>query len=296
MSPFYPRKWFIVPHDEYPAATTLPLGQLISSIDTISHSLNRKTLIAPPPREINNTIQTSSSIELFKNRALHADFNASSPIAPAGGNIGGGGERSDRVKMDIDVVHTQIFSPTDDYAKTNFNASRKETEMVNYLKKKKLGLKVPLGSKNVFIVTARKIGKSTTITRDEVLGVDAKAKAGLDVQGAVNVEASLDAEWKKVLRIGGFSEEPCVFAVQVRKVLYHADPGREVTTEQFVKSAVMGKGGGEEENEEEDEDGEVGVEFEGLSEEGPRVDKYDFDIVAMKGPWEEEEFVIKAED
>ena len=47
------------------------------------------------------------------------------------------------------------------------------------------------------------------------------ALIGLDVQSVVNVEASLDTEWKKWLKNKGFSEEPCVFVVQVRKVLYH---------------------------------------------------------------------------
>lgn len=110
-APFYPNKWYIVPHDEYPAATTLPLGQLISSIDTISHSLNRKTLIAPPQSEISNTIQTSSTIEPFKNRTLHVNADVSSPSVPASGVIGGGDEGKNNVKLDVDVVQTQIFSP-----------------------------------------------------------------------------------------------------------------------------------------------------------------------------------------
>lgn len=293
MAPFYPKKWYIVPHDEYPASTTLPLGQLISSIDTISHSLNRKTLVAPPPSQINNTLQTFSSIALFKNRALHANLGVSSPLGPAGGNLGGGGKNYDSVQMKMDVVQTQIFSPGDEYAKANFDASREETEMVNYLKKRWLGLKVPMGSKRVFMITARKIGKAITVTRDDVSSFDVKAKIGLAVQPGVNVEASLDAEWKKGLKIGGFSEEPCVFAVQLRRLLYHADPLREVTTEQFVKSAVMGK---EEEGKEGEDGGKAEVEFEGLSEEGPRVDKYDFDIAVMKGPCGEEEFWVKADD
>jgi len=293
---FYLKKRYIVPHDEYPAATTLPLGQLISSIDTISHSLNRKTLTAPSQSEINSTIQTSSTIELFKNRTLHANVDFSSPPAPAGGGVGGGGEGKNNVKLDVDVVQTQIFSPGDDYAKANFNASRTETEMINYLNKKKFGLKAPLGSRSVFMITARKIGKAMTVTREEASGFDIKAKIGLEVQAGVKVEACLDAEWKKGLKITGFNEAPCVFAVQLRKVLYHADPGREVTTEQFVKSAVMGKTDEAEEKKENNDGGEVRVEYERLSEEEPWVDDYDFDVVSMTGPGGEEEFVVKANE
>ena len=82
--------------------------------------------------------------------------------------------------MDIDVVQTQIFSPGDDCAKTNFNVSRKETKMINYLNKEKHELGIPVGSKNVFMVTARKIGKAMTVTRDEVLGFD---RFGCSVSG-----------------------------------------------------------------------------------------------------------------
>jgi hypothetical protein len=208
MAPFYPKKWYIVPHDEYPATTTLPSGQLISSVDEISHSRNRKTLVAPQPSEIKSTLQTSSKFEIFKKHALHSSLKVSATGAPASEEAGGGGEGNDKVTMDIDVVQTQIFSPGDDYAKGNFSASRKETEMMNYLKKKKLGLKVPLGSKNVLMITARKIGKAMTLHRDEVPDFDATAKIGLDIPPGVNVEASPDAEWKKGLKLGGFTEEP----------------------------------------------------------------------------------------
>lgn len=262
MAPFYPKKWYIVPHDENPATTTLPsgqvvkslpLGQLISSVDEISHSLNRKTLIAPEPEDIKDTLQTSSKIELFKNHALHASLKVSGTGTPASGEAGRGADGNDKMTLDIDVVQTQVLSPTDDYAKDNFNASREETEMKNYLNKKKLGLKVPVGSKMVLMITARKIGKALTIMRDDASGFDAKVKTGLDVHPGMNVEASLDADWKKGLKIGVFTEEPCVFAVQVRKVNYHADPQKAVTTMQFVKSAVWGDS---EDEDEHDGDGE----------------------------------------
>ena len=296
MAPLYPKKWFIVPHDEYDANKALFLGQLIESIETISHPLNRTTLIAPPASEVTTTIQTSSSIQLFNNGALHAKFNVLSSAAPTSANAGRGFERNDNVKMDIDVVRTEIFSPGDDYARANFNASRKEKEMINYLNKKRFGLRVPVGSKNVFMITARKIGKAATVSHDEASDFDVKAKLGLEVHPAMKVEASLESKWKKGLKIRGFNEGPFVFAVQVRKVLYRADPEKEVTTEQYVRSAVMEKKEEEEDVErEEDIREEIGVTFEALSEEGPRIDKYDYDVVSVKGLHGEDEFVVKTE-
>lgn len=295
MAPLFPKKWFIVPHDEYDANKALFLGQLIESIETISHPLNRTTLIPPPASQVTTTIQTSSSIQLFNNGALRAKFNVLSSTAPTSANAGRGFERKDGVKMDIDVVQTEIFSPGDDYARENFNASRNEKEMINYLNKKIFGLRVPVGSKNVFMITARKIGKATAVSHDEASNFDVKAKLGLEVHPTMKVEASLESEWKKVLKIRGFNEGPFVFAVQVRKVLYRADPEKEVTTEQYVKSAVMEK---EEEDVEREEDigEEIGVTFESLSEEGPRIDKYDYDVVSVKGLYGEDKFVVKAEN
>ena len=77
----------------------------------------------------------------------------------------------------------------------------------------------------------------------------------------------------------------------MRKMLYHADPKREVMTKKYVKSAVFGK---EEEGAEGDGDDteDNAVEYEGVSEEGPRVDNFDFDIVSVG----EEKFVVKADD
>ena len=134
--------------------------------------------------------------------------------------------------------------------------------------------------KEYFMITARKIGKKMTVTSDDVSGFDAKAKVGLDIQPGVGIEATLDANWKSGIKIKEFSAQARVFAVQVRKVKYHADPMREVTTKKFVKSAVFGKEDEEAEGDGDDADNIV-VEYGGLSDEGPTVDSLDDMIVSM---------------
>jgi hypothetical protein len=282
MSGYYPKKWFIVPHDEYPASKTLPLGQLVGGIAKISHSLNRTKIIAPQPSEIIETLQINSDITIFKNHAIHANVGASSPLAPASGEAGGGADGNSNLTFKADVVQTQTFSPSDDYAKTNFNASREETEMVNHLKKM-------LWNRKVFMITGRKVGKAMTVSRDEASGFEQKVKIGLTVQQAATVNANLDMNWKKGLKIGNLTEEPCVFAVQLRRVLYHSDPKKSVTTKAFVKGAVMGK---DDEDKEEVEE-EMQLVFDRMTEEAPRVDEYNYESVIMVGPdGEKEEFLV----
>ncbi|KAF8856799.1 hypothetical protein BDZ45DRAFT_675268 [Acephala macrosclerotiorum] len=287
MPDFYRKKWFIVPHDEYPADNTLHLGQLVGSIDTISDSLNRTTLVAPQSSEINETFQTNSDITVFNNRTLYANLAVSSPFTPANLETGFRVNENDNLKFQIDVMQTQIFSPSDDYAKASFQASQQEPEMVNYMKKFPRPWK-----KNVFMITGRKVGKAMTVNRDEMDGFEQKIKIGFDVEGAAKVEASLDMDWKQGLKIGSLSEKPCIFAVHLRRVLYHADPDKPVTTKILFKGAVMGKDDKRKDEEEEDE----GIElvFHGMAEEGPRADKFDFNIVSKKTPsGEEEEFLVK---
>jgi hypothetical protein len=288
MTSFYPKKWFIVPHDEYPASKTLPLGQLISGITTISHSLNRKTLVAPPPSEINETFQTNFDLTAFKIHGLHANLGVSSPLAPASLEAGGGVDGNNNLTFKADVVQTQTFSPSDDYAKASFQASQKESEMVNHLKKSPM-----TWNRKVFMITGRKVGKAMTLNRDEVAGFEQKAKIGFNVEQAATVQANLDMNWKKSLKIGSLTEQPCVFAVQLRRVKYHADPRKPVTTEDFVKNAVMGKDDDERDEEEED----MELTFDRMDDEGPRVDKYDFDTVVMTGlDGGEEEFLVETDD
>lgn len=241
---------------------------------------------------INNTAQTNSTIEVFKNSALHTKLALTAPGAPVSGHIGGGGDGKDSKKIVVDVVHTQSFAPTDSYSKEAFDTSRKETDMINYLEQRTLlGLRWPIGTRNIFMITARKIGKKVTVTSDNVSGFDAKAKVGLDVQPGVDIEATLDADWKSGVKIKEFSAQACVFAVQVRKVKYHADPTREVTTKNFVKSAVFRKEDEEAEGDGDDAD-DIVVEYGGLSDEGPTVDSWDDMIVSMG----EENFVVKADE
>ncbi|KAE9364147.1 hypothetical protein N431DRAFT_519347 [Stipitochalara longipes BDJ] len=270
----------------------MPSGQLIGSIDDISHSLNPTTLIRPKPSVINNTVQTNSTIEVFKNSALHTKLALTTPKAPVSGHIGRSGEGKGSKKIVVDVVQTESFAPTDSYSKEAFDASRKETDMINYLQQRNLlGLRWPIGTRNIFMITARKIGKKMTVTSDDVSGFDTKAKVGLNVQPGVNIEATLDADWESGIKIKEFSAQACVFAVQVRKVKYHADPTREVTTKKFVKSTVFGKEDEGAEGDGDDAD-EIAVEYGGLSEEGPTLDSWDEMIV----PVGEENFVVKADE
>ena len=142
--------WYTVPHDLHPAPRSLPLSQLISSIDDISHSLNPTTLIRPNPSVINNTVQTNSTIEVFKNSALHTKLALTAPGAPVSGHIGGDGDGKDSKKIVVDVVHTQSFAPTDSYSKEAFNTSRKETDMINHLEQRNLlRLRWPIGTRNI---------------------------------------------------------------------------------------------------------------------------------------------------
>ncbi|KAE9381038.1 hypothetical protein N431DRAFT_439935 [Stipitochalara longipes BDJ] len=282
MSAFYKKKWFIVPHEEYPADSTLHLGQLVGSIDTVSDSLNRTTRIAP--YSINETLQTNFNTTVTSNRTIHGGFDLSSPFSPASLGLGGGIKQDDEVKLEIDVVQTQIFSPTDDYAKSNFQASQQEPEMVNYMRKSPWEWK-----KNVFMIAGRKVGKAMTVNRDQGDGFDQKAKLGFDIQGAATIQADLDLDWKRSLNIKSFSEQPCVFAVHLRKVVYHADPEKPVTSK-IVVGGVMGK----------DDEGEVEevkdmeLLFDEMTDEGPRVDKWDYRTVVQNASHgEEDEFLVK---
>jgi len=132
-----------------------------------------------------------------------------------------------------------------------------------------------------------------TVKRDKANSFEQKAKIGFNIEQAATAEANSDVNWKKSLKIGSLSEQPCVFAVQLRRVLYRADPKKPVAAEGFVKNAMMGID--DEGKEEEEEDIELA--FDRMDKEGPGVDKYDFDSVIMTGPdGRGEEFPVKTED
>jgi len=284
MPDFYKKKWFIVPHEEFPADSTLHLGQLVGSIDTISDSLNRTTRFAPS--SVNETLQTNFDATVSNDRTLHGSLTLSSPFSPASVDIGGGIKQDDQLKLKIDVVQTQIFSPSDDYVKGNFQASQQEPEMVNYMRKGPWPWK-----RNVFMITGRKVGKAMTVGRDQEDGFEQKAKIGFNVDGVVTVQADLDLDWKRGLNIGSFSEQPCVFAIHLRKVIYHANLEKPVTTK-IVFGGVMGEDDKKEEKVE-----QVELVFDKVENEGPRVDKFDFEIVTKTGlNGEEEEFLVRIED
>jgi len=282
MPAFYKKKWFIVPHEESPADSTLHLGQLVGSIDTVSDSLNRMTRITPS--SINETLQTNFNATVTSNCTLHGGLDLSSPLAPASLGLGGGMKQDDELKLEIDVVQTQIFSPTDDYAKSNFQASQQDTEMVNYMRKSPWEWK-----KNVFMIAGRKVGKAMTVNRDQGHGFDQKAKLGFDVGETVTVQADLDLDWKRSLDIKSFSAQPCVFAVHLRKVIYHADPEKPVTTK-IVYGGVMGK----DDEGEVEEVQEMELLFDKMDDEGPRVDEWDYRTVIQNASHgEEDEFLVK---
>jgi hypothetical protein len=284
MPDFYRKKWFIVPHDEYPADETLHLGQLVGSIDAISDSLNRTTLFAPQASEIKETFQTNYDIAVLKNCTVHANLAVESPFSPADLEIGAGVNENDNLRFQIDVVQTQIFSPSDDYAKSIFQASQQESEMINYMKKFPWQWK-----KNLFMITGRKVGKAITVNRNEMEGFEQRARIGFSVQEAAKIEASLEMDWKQGLKIGSLNDQPCVFAVHLRKVLYHSNVEEPVNTKILFKGAVMGK---DDKRKEEDEEG-VELAFDKVVTEGPRVDRFDFHSVSKKtSNGEEEEFLV----
>jgi len=283
----YPKKWYLVPHEEYPAST-LPLGRLVGGINEISHPLNRKTLVIPPLTDIIETTQTNFDVTIFQNSKIHGGADASSPFSPFSLEGSGGVNGDNKNTVSVDVVQTQILRPSDEYAKECFNASRGETEMANYLKN------LPW-NRNVFMITGRKVGRAITINRDEKASIEQKAKIGLNIQQTVNLGANLDMNWKKGLKIGSLTDkEPCVFAVQLKRVNYHGNPAKPVTTKDYVKNAVFGRDDEDKEEEEEEEDQEYVAD--GIIDEGPRVDKYDYDSVRMAGPEGEEEFMVRTED
>lgn len=290
MPSLYPKKWFVVPHDEYPA-DKLPLGQLVGGIEDISHSLNRKTRLAPPPSDVTETVQTSYHQSLFHNQNLQAHVSADVSLAPVGANLGGGSGMDRNNTISADLVLTQLLRPSDEYVSRCFAAARPEAEMARHLRQRR-----PWNRK-VFMVTGRKVGRAIAVQRDDSRSWNQDVGASVDLGVGVQVGAGLATDWKKGLQITSLTAEPCVFAVQLKRVKYGGDSD-EVSTKDYVKGAVFERDNDEQEASSDDEENAtVGDEVyvaNGITEEEPRVDRYDYDSVLVLGPdgREEEQFLV----
>lgn len=294
MSPGYPKKWFIVPHEEFPAES-LPLGQLLGGIDKISHPLNRTMRKHPTPGDVTRTMQTNFNMSLSYKKNMRAEVDAEAPLPSATGEAGAGAGAGvdDNISNNADAVFTEILRPSDEYAGQSFAAARDETEMANHLRHKRWW------KRKVFMVTGRKVGWAITINRNDSKSFDEHVKAALDLRGPAKLGAVLSGDWKSKLRITSLTAMPCVFAIQLKRVKYHGT-SNNVKTEDYDKNAVFERENQEpEEDSEEEDEGDSNKVFvaDGVLEEAPWVDQFDYDSVLLTGPdGEEETFMVPVGD
>lgn len=291
------KKWFIVPSDENPASTSLPLGQLVGDIETISHPLNRATRPDPEPNDVHSTTTMDYVLELSRDRHLGGDVGITADVPPARVTVGGANNvgRSHNQSTQAEVVLTEVLRPSDTYTAQCFEASRAEPEMKNHLRQ------ALWWRRKVYMVTARKVGWATTVHRGEATSLDQTIKAIATVADAVQPGIQLTAGWRNELRIQGFTPKPCVFAVQLRRVMYDKDP-KTVTTKAHVKNALFERKD-EEGNDEETQKGEDETLDEdawipaGTTDEEPRVEDYEYDRVLLRDEnGLEEEFLVPVEE